>query len=403
MATRIGQRRLHLGTYFDLVRSLDSRILRRFKPGKGVKIRKVAVFRADRIGDAFVCMPLFLEMNKRYELSVASSPYNDFIFKKAGLNTVVHDNPAFYREDSFVEFVRGIFLFNTVFPFRLLWGRLKGNIPQYDLFLLQDLSPIRQDFIVEADKSARFLASPFLGHFVLPFMNVLLFRRYLITDSKPSPIAQYYQGIRYFDPGFSFVPRADALNFLAEEAGDGFDLPKGKFVVFHVGGKADRLLHDACVVDFLNHADVPIVVIDDESKETIHRLKGAVKNKNVSWVLTGHSLFEYLSLVLDDRCAGYIGYDGGHSHLLSLPKSSVTVYTMGEHEKWRTYTGKPYEKIELRDGISLEHSPLDDTGKAILHRDLSCNPCFYRPCSDPVCRSVPLLDCWVHMRQFFDL
>ena len=110
-----------------------------------------------------------------------------------------------------------------------------------------------------------------------------------------------------------------------------------------------------------------------------------------------------LSLVLDDRCVGYIGYDGGHSHLLSLPKPSVTIYTMGEHEKWRTYTGNPYKKIELLDGISMECSPLDDTVKGILHRDLPCNPCFYRPCSDPVCQAVPLLDCWDHLRRLFSL
>jgi|GEM_PF-2614485 len=403
MAIRFGQRRLHLGAYFDLVRSLDAHLLERFRPAQGVEIRKVAAFRADRIGDAFVCLPLFLEMNKRYELSVFSSPYNDFILKKAGLNTVIYDNPAFYREDSFAEFVRGIFLFNTVFPFRLLWGRLKGGTHKYDLLLLQDLSPIRRNLILEADRNARLLASPFLGHFVFPFMNVLLFRRYLVTDPGPSPIAQYYQGIRAFDPAFSFVPRADALNFLADEGYGAFDLPQGEFVVFHVGGKEDRLLLDGCIVDFLNHSDVPIVVIDDASKATLNRIKREVKNEKVSWVLTDHSLFEYLSVVLDDRCRGYIGYDGGHSHLLSLPKSSVTLYTMGEHTKWRTYTGSPYTKKELGEGISMECSPLQDTTKAILHRDLACNPCYYRPCSAPVCRTVPLKDCWEHIRPLFDI
>ena len=403
MAIRIGRRRLHLGTYFDLVRALDARIMESFKPPRKGEIRNVAVFRADRIGDAFVCLPLFLEMNKRYELSVFSSPYNDFILRKAGLKTEVYDNPAFYKEDSFAEFVRGLFFFNTTFPFRLLWGRLKSGTPRYDLFLLQDLSPIRRDFIVDAEPSARLLASPFLGPFVLPFANLLLFRRYLITDPKPSPIAQYYQAVRYFDPGFSFVPRTDALNFLAENGKETFRLPVGKFFLFHVGGKPNRLLQDRCVVDFLNQVDVSVVVIDDESKATLQRLKKQVKNSKVSWVLSDHSLFEYLSLVLDDRCVGYIGYDGGHSHLLSLPKSSVTLYTMGEHEKWRTYTGNPYRKIGLREGISLEYSPLGDTTKAVLYRDLACSPCYYHPCSDPVCRAVPLADCWEPMRRLFGL
>ncbi len=403
MAIRFGQRRLHLGAYFDWVRSLDARILKRLKPAGDVQVRRVAAFRADRIGDAFVCLPLFLEMHKQYELSVYSSPYNDFILSRAGLDTVVYDNPAFYKEDSFAEFLRGILLFNTLFPLRLLWSRLKGGTPGYDLFLLQDLSPIRRDFILEADADARFLATPFLGHFVVPLLNVLLFRRYVVTDPGASPISQYYQGIRALDPSFSFLPKTDALNFLAEPADNAFDLPQGDFVVFHVGGKEDRLLHDGCIVDFLNRPDVPVVVIDDESKATMNRLKRNVKNEKVSWVQTHHSLFEYLSLVLDDRCRGYMGYDGGHSHLLSMPKSSVTLYTMGEHTKWRAYTGSPYTKREIADGIAVESSPLDGTTKAILHRDLACNPCYYRPCSDPVCRNVPLADCWEHLQPLFGL
>ncbi len=401
MAIRFGQRRLHLGAYFDWVRSLDARIMERLRPAKESEIRRVAAFRADRIGDAFVCLPLFLEMHRKYELSVFSSPYNDFVLRKAGLNTLVFDDPAFYREDSFSDFLRGILLFNTLFPLELLRRRMKGGTPDYDLLLLQDLSPIRRRFILEADTKARFLATPFLGHFLVPFLNVLLFRHYLVTDPGPSPVAQYDQALRTFDPSFSFVPRADALNFLAEPMEPPLDLPREGFVLFHAGGKEDRLLHDGCVVDFLNHSEVPMVVIDDDSKAALNRLKEKVKNEKVFWVLTNHSLFEYLSLLLDDRCRGYIGYDGGQSHLLSMPKSSLTLYTMGEHTKWRPYTGKPYAKREILKGIAMESSPLDGTTKAILHRDLACNPCYYRPCSDPVCRNVPLAACWEHLGPLF--
>jgi len=403
MAIRIGKRRIHFGFLFDIIHSVDFFFSRFFKPRNAGKIKKVAVFRADRLGDAFVCLPLFIRMNECYDLTVYSSPYSDFVFKKAGLKTVVYDNPAFYKSDSRATMVKGIVTFNLFFPWKLMGERFKnrGQEPAYDLFVLQDLSPIRQELTMMADSSAKFLCSSFFGYFLLPLVNLVVFRRYHFTESKPSPVYQYLMGIRHYDPSFLFLPRPDALDALAQEPEEPFRIPFDEFLVFHVGGKENRLICDDNIVEFLDQVDIPIVVIDDQSNSGINRLKTRVKGDKIHWLQDNYELFEYLFLILDERCLGYIGYDGGHSHLLGLPKTSLTIYTMGEHSKWRPYTASAYSKIHFHDGVCLETSPLGNTTKMVLYRDLQCNPCFYHPCSNPLCRDISLLSCWDKIRDIF--
>lgn len=96
------------------------------------QIKTILVNRSDRIGNAVVSLPFLLELNKRFDLTVLTSQYNDFILNPFLKTKVVTDKPVKLGE---------VLRYLTVNLFRKSPDPAAGKTGQYDLYL--DLVGIR--------------------------------------------------------------------------------------------------------------------------------------------------------------------------------------------------------------------------------------------------------------------
>ena len=102
------------------------RVLRRSRPRYDfATIRKILINKCDRLGDAVVILPLLLELQKHYQITVLTSERNDEFLRR-----FVPTKKYIAEPKSFHQVLRMLLSGCAVF-----WGKRGSKDPDYDLYL----------------------------------------------------------------------------------------------------------------------------------------------------------------------------------------------------------------------------------------------------------------------------
>ena len=127
------------------------KLFQRFKESLGNRIpykltkvtgsNSILINRTDRLGDAIVILPLLLALKDRFQLTVLSSQYNDWVMKDL-VKTIPIKKVLKYNK-SIRDFFQLSFLYLSLLKFFL---RKSNNHQEYDIFLdlVGDLGSIKR-------------------------------------------------------------------------------------------------------------------------------------------------------------------------------------------------------------------------------------------------------------------
>lgn len=351
---------------------------------QGVVRRKIGstasiiINRSDRLGDAAITIPLLLSLKKNFNITVISSEYNNEVFTRAGIKTIVlHSIPSYFQTTSWRNWF--------VQKYRWLFGRSqlqKSNATVFDVYLNFVGSPQAQ---LQTGINYTFSVGFVFGVYGIRHdIAVRNFHNY-------GYCAMMIKMIRVIKPDFVFDPSIHDLDvFIDRTVKIKKYIPHSKFQVFHIGGADSRLVNISSVVELLNRFSIPTVVIDAPGQPQINRIKPYLTNTSLLLVEEDFSLFELLSLSADSRCILYLGFDSGNSHFLHVPTNCLLFFTCGDHKSWRPYTGSEWKKEYLNQDTVIETSIIGNTIKSISYRELWCRPCFDIQCRKHPCKEFAL-------------
>ena len=121
------------GLFLRILGLLGTNLLYQNRRIDPAKVRRVLVNRSDRLGDAVISLPFLLELQKRFEVTVLTSAYNNTLFKPFLTTHIITQEPITLKGFT-------VAIFKNLFSLNFPRGQKKHK-PPFDLYL--DLIGIR--------------------------------------------------------------------------------------------------------------------------------------------------------------------------------------------------------------------------------------------------------------------
>ena len=338
------------------------------------EIKTILVKRTDRIGDAVVSLPLLLELNKHFKITILTSEYNNFFLKKLFETEIFTEKPL-----SFNQSIK--MLSNS--PLTSFQNK-KNNTPQYDLFL--DLNGLRELDIflkIKKDNLCKYYISFNMGiwnrmlDYAHPGYPVLFSKKHILDSCK-----ELISGALDIDidiPDFTdlFDKMENPNNFNEKN-----------FILVNISGiEKFRGPSPKVYAEIINKIsfDGEFVIMDELRRPHLEEFKKYIKRGNIIYLDREFSLWELLHIASNGRL--YIGSDSGISHLLQISTNAVLFFGDGMQTVWRPYSKNPYKNKSERDIIIAETKTSNNLIKKVIYRKTWCRPCFDFGCQESRCLS----------------
>ncbi len=363
---------LFIGTFFAFKKNAP----------QNKQIKKILINRCDRLGDAIISIPIIHNLEKKYDVTVITSTYNDFLFKKAGIKTIpLTNNLQDQNNETLIQKFR-----RYISPFKI-----SLNASDFDAYLnfsgtnLVKFEGNSHNLITVGFK---FGISPLFYDYVVPSFHTQSYTQCLIDM------------IKIIDSSFFYSPEPEDLSTLKSDHNhlDNI-LPDQPFILFHIGGKYARLLDDNVIVDLLNSLPYKTLVVDSPDQNTLNKIKDKISNSLIQVINNNFDLFELFSITSSKLCKLFIGYDSGSSHLLQWNSNALIIFTTGDHKAWRPFTGNDWIKININTDCTFEYSNITNFKKSIIYKPLKCRPCYDIMCPSKKCKSMKLD--WKTIEEYF--
>lgn len=378
-----------------LIRRINSFVSGFFPPVRfNGSVKRILIFRNDRIGDAMVTLPVLRDIKRNYPdmiIDVAVSPKNKFIFENAKfvdnlyeLNIAAESTPALLK----IPVVGGILLFlkYIVIPFifssdfRKQLKVLKHN--NYDVSA--DLVGMKRNsligkyvsgFTIGPGRLAAFLFYDYYidSNWVSPFDSDFMTRKIekALTESLNLVLLKRDKSLPILPQNTKTVPAGEVA---------GFD------IIFHLGSGSLRKLKlsdERSIIDAFK--DKKLLITDSRKTPEFESLK----NKLADYPNITFMLFETLGEIAQLCSVSKLlfCYDGGQAHFLSQYIRTLTVFGPGSAALWKPYE---FEDYEISESDQAGYKVMVSRGAkrhVIVFREIWCSPCF-----DTGCRTRPCLN-----------
>lgn len=350
---------------FSRINLILGLILRKRRKIDPAEIKTILVNRTDRIGDAIVSLPLLLELQKRFSVTVLTSKYNDSILSGFLKTEVFLESPA-----NFWNSIKIIFI--SIFGFL----RLKKNVAlaRYDLYL--DLVGARgQDTFLKIKKEnlCRYYAGFNLGigNLLLDYAdtkNPALFSSQSLVDTYRRLLKEGL-GLDLDIPDYPDLTSAISVP-------DDFGL-SSPFILVNIAG-FDKFRGPSAVTyaRIVNAIDFPgtFVILDERGNPNTKAFKKEVKKNNLHYLKDSYSLWQLYYIARSSIL--YIGSDSGISQFLGQATNCLIFFGTGEHKVWRPYSSNPYQKKDIDGLVTEETRNSANHIKKIIYAPVWCRPCF---------------------------
>jgi len=350
-------------------------ILKRKRYINPKKIRTILINRTDRIGDAAITLPLLLELNKFFDITVLTSEYNDSILNKFFKTKITIKNPILVK-DAVKIALKSL----VKFPYNL-----KSNF-KYDLYL--DLMGLR-GLDIFLDIKSKGLCKYYINLNLGPW-NLLLDYNYIgfLGLFSKKHILDTFKEILYYSLGINLdIKDYLDLSNLAKKPID-FNLDSS-FILLNISGsnrfRGPKPEVFANIINKINFDGV-ILIMDEPNFPNIERFKNNIKKPNVVYLKRNYDIFELLYIAIKSKL--YIGSDSGISQLLQVPVSCVLFFGNPPPNCWRPYSKKPYIKRKVEKLIIEETTTTKSLIKKIIYTPIYCRPCLDIGCSSAKCINI---------------
>ena len=343
-------------------------------PYNPTEIKTILVKRTDRIGDAVVSLPLLLELNKHFKITILTSEYNNFFLKKFFETKIFTEKPL-----SFSQSVK--MLSNSLLT---SFQNKENNAPQYDLFL--DLSGLRELDIflkIKKDNLCEYYTSFNMGawnrllDYAYPGYPVLFAKKHILDSCK-----ELISGALNLDLNIpDYLDLSDKMEIAGDFNGKNFILVNISGIEKFRGPSPKTYAEIINAVNF----DGELVIMDEPRRPHFEEFKKYIKKDNIIYLDREFSLWELLHIASNSRL--YIGSDSGISHLLQIPTNAILFFGNGSQEVWNPYSKNPYKRKVGRDIIIAETKTSNNLIKKVIYRRAWCRPCFDFGCQKPQCLS----------------
>lgn len=340
-------------------------ILRKKRNINLAEIKTILVNKIDRLGDAIVSLPFLLELNKRFDITVFTSKYNDFILKDFLKTKVLVTYPL-----PFLKVIKMIF--KNIVCFKYPSKNL--NIPKYDLYL--DLNGIKEINIflkIKEDNLCRYYVDFNLGPWnsLLDYAakgNSVLFSTVHILDSYSSLLKRSV-GIDLEIPDY-----LDLSSKIRKP--DDFDIVSPYILVNISGFDKFRGPTPQMFEEILNQINFKgkFVVMDELRQPNLREFKEYAKRDNIIYIEKDYSVWE-LSYIAK-KSVLYIGSDSGITQLLGLSTNAIFFFANSPPAAWKPYSKHPYQRKKIGKIIIEETKNSVGLIKKIIYLPVWCRPCF---------------------------
>ena len=347
---------------------------KRRAPYNSADIKTILVKRTDRIGDAVVSLPLLLELNKYFKITILTSEYNNSFMSEFFETKIFTRKPL-----SFIESLK--MLGSSLFASS---KSKKRHAPQYDMLL--DLNGLRELDIflkIRRDNLCKYYISFNMGiwnrllDYAHPGYPVLFAKKHILDSCKELISDALNMDIDVPD----FIDLSDKM-----ESPNDFE---GKyFILLNISGidkfrgPSPKLYAE--IINAVNF-DGEFVIMDEQQRPHFEEFKKYIKKDNIIYLDREFSLWELLHIASNSRL--YIGSDSGISHLLQIPTNAILFFGNGSQEVWSPYSKNPYRRKTERDIIIMETKTSNNLIKKVIYNKVWCRPCFDFGCRKLQCLS----------------
>ncbi len=336
------------------------------------EIRRILINKTDRIGDAVVTLPLLLELNKVFDVTVFSSRYNDFFLKEFLHTEIAVDKPLEFSGVIRMLFRRFLFLFE----------KSKETLPKYDMYLdLDGIKELNVFLKVKERKLCKYYVSFNMGIWNLflqyshPGYSVLFSRKHILDSYKDLIKAALGVNVDipdYIDLSSKMVPV------------EGFD--RAGFILVNIGG-AEKFRGPSPdkYAEIINRLDFngEIVVMDEIGRPHIEEFKKHINKNNITYLNKDYSVWELLFIASKSKL--YVGADSGITQLLQIPVNAFIFFGTGSPQVWKPYSKNVYVKKKIKGTIIEETRNSQGITKKIAYKPVWCRPCFDLGCRERRC------------------
>ena len=340
------------------------------------EIKTILVKRTDRIGDAVVSLPLLLELNKHFKITILTSEYNNFFLKKLFETEIFTEKPL-----SFNQSIK--MLSNS--PLTSFQNK-KNNTPQYDLFL--DLNGLRELDIflkIKNDNLCKYYIGFNLGiwnrilDYAHPGYPVLFSNKHILDSCK-----ELVSGALNID-----IDIPDFTN-LSDKMENTHSFNEKNFILVNISGidkfRGPSPKMHAEIINEINF-DGKLIIMDELGGPHFEEFKKYIRKSNIIYLDRELSLWELLYISSQSRL--YLGSDSGISHLLQIPTNAVLFFGDGMQKVWRPYSKNPYKNRSEHDIIIAETKTSNNLIKKVIYNKVWCRPCFDLGCKKMQCLIFP--------------
>jgi ADP-heptose:LPS heptosyltransferase len=327
-------------------------------------LKTMLVNRADRLGDAIISLPLLLELSRRFEVTVLTSQYNDFLLRGFFKTQVIVDKPP-----TVSGFIKKIFA--NLFSFGYL--QKSNTPPRYDIYLdligikgLSTFLRVRKEnlcrYYIGFNMSvwSRLLDYSYRSAVELSKTNVTTAAQRLLKESLhlTVDIPDHVDLTSKMIPPAEFkaVPPYILVNIA------GFDKFRGPSPQMY-----------ARLVDSLKFEGT-VVIMDELNRPNIDGFKRAVQRKNIVYLERDYSIWELL--YISKHALLYVGSNSGITNILQVPAHCVIFFATTTTTVWNPYSRNLYLKKKTGRTTVEETTTSAGLVKKIIYRPVWCRPCY---------------------------
>lgn len=339
------------------------------------EIKTILVNRSDRLGDAIISLPFLMELNKRFNVTVLTSNYNDVVLRDFLKTQIVVDKPLTLTEVIKV-ILRNLISFN--YPFK------KNNVTaRYDLYI--DLVGIRGLAVFLKVKKEN-LCRHYIGFNMFIWSLLLDYAYRGSAELSKKHIMDVYSQMFYEGLGLDIdIPDYIDLSSKMVRPED-LNLPS-RYIFINISGykkfRGPSAKMYAQLVNALNFSD-DFVVMDELNQPNLEEFKRYAAKDNICYLEKNYSIWELLYISRNSLL--YIGSDSGITHILQVPTNSVLFFATGTSTFWRPFSKNLYHRKRIGSIAIEETKNSQGLIKKIIYHPIWCRPCY-----DIGCRSIDCL------------
>jgi len=328
-------------------------------------LKTMLVNRADRLGDAIISLPLLLELDKRFDVTVLTSQYNDFLLRDFLKTRIIVDKPP--STSGFIK---------RIFAHLISYGYLRRNknvTPRYDIYL--DLIGIRglSTFLqVRKENLCRY----YIG-FNISIWNLLLdysFRA-SVELSKMSVTAAAQTLIK--ESMDIDLDAPDYIDLTSKMVAPSDVNVKAPYILVNIGGfdkfRGPSPQMYARLINSLEFKGT-VVIMDELNQPNVNEFRRYIEKKNIVYLEKDYSIWELM--YISKHALVYIGSNSGITNILQVPTHCVIFFATTTTTVWNPFSKNPYQAKKVGRMTVEEATTSAGLMKKIIYRPVWCRPCF---------------------------